>query len=201
MKTDPELMRDFRDGEESAFDKLVKRHQVGLVNFFFRLVWDHSLAEDLTQEVFLRLYTHKNEYEPQAKFTTYLYRIGRNCWIDYLRRTKSERKNVSLNASTADGGTLADAVPLKGEDPQETARKDELADSLVEAIDELPEDHKLVFILSEVQGMKYQEIAETLNIPVGTVKSRMFHAVKRLRETLSRSMKGATGPWQAESEE
>ncbi|MCW8130686.1 MAG: sigma-70 family RNA polymerase sigma factor [Planctomycetota bacterium] len=200
MKTDPELMREFRDGDETAFDKLVKRHQVGLLNFFYRLVWDHSLAEDLTQEVFMRLYTHKNEYEPQAKFTTYLYRIGRNCWIDYLRRTKSERKNVSLDAETPGGSALAETVPLRTEDPQETARKEELADTLVEAIDELPEDHKLVFILSEVQGMKYHEIGETLGIPVGTVKSRMFHAVKRLKDSLARSMKGATGPWKAEGE-
>jgi len=196
MKTDPDLMREFRQGDETAFDKLVKRHQVGLLNFFFRLVWDHSLAEDLTQEVFLRLYTHKNDYEPQAKFTTYLYRIGRNCWIDYLRRTKSERRNLSLDAQNAGGGTLAEVLPLKNtEDPQASARKDELADALVEAIDELPEEHKLVFVLSEVQGMKYLEISETLNIPVGTVKSRMFHAVKRLKDTLSRSMKDATGPW------
>ncbi|GMV81279.1 MAG: RNA polymerase sigma24 factor [Planctomycetota bacterium] len=201
MKSDPELMSEFAQGEESAFDKLVKRHQVGLLNFFFRLVWDQTLAEDLTQEVFLRLYMHREEYEPRAKFTTYLYRIGRNCWIDYLRRTKSERKVRSLDAQDENGHSLAEAVAARAEDPRSTVGKDELTGAVVEAIDALPEEHKLVFILSEVQGLKYQEISETLNIPVGTVKSRMFHAVKRLREHLGRSMKGATGPWQEAADE
>ncbi|MCZ7649490.1 MAG: sigma-70 family RNA polymerase sigma factor [Planctomycetota bacterium] len=196
MKSDPELMADFAGGDESAFDKLVKRHQVGLLNYFFRLLWDRTLAEDLTQEVFLRLYTHREEYEPRAKFTTYLYRIGRNCWIDYLRRTKAERKTRSLDAQDEEGRSLSEAVAARAEDPRSTVGKDELTEAVIEAIDALPEDHKLVFILSEVQGMKYQEIGETLGIPVGTVKSRMFHALKRLREHLGRSMKGARGPWQ-----
>lgn len=196
MKSDPELMAALAAGDEGAFEVLVERHRQGLVNFFHRLVWEHALAEGLAQDVFLKLYLHKEEYTPQAKFTTYLYRIARNCWIDHLRRTKSERKNRSLDAETDEGKSLGVALQVKAEDPGATVKKDELADAVVEAIDELPEEHKIVFILSEVKGMRYQEISETLEIPVGTVKSRMFHAVQRLRKSLARLLKDTTGPWQ-----
>lgn len=201
MKTDPELMADLRDGDEQAFEALVGRHQTSLLNFFFRLVWDRGVAEDLSQEVLLRLYSHSADYEPRAKFTTYLYRIARNCWVDHMRRTKGERKTRSLDAESEEGHTLADTLAIGVEDPSSMARKSELADAVIEAVDGLPEEQKLVFILSEVQGLKYDEIGETLDIPVGTVKSRMFHAVKRLRDKLGRSLKNARGPWRQLVEE
>lgn len=201
MKTDPELMADLRDGDEQAFEALVGRHQTSLLNFFFRLVWDRGVAEDLSQEVLLRLYLHSADYEPRAKFTTYLYRIARNCWVDHMRRTKGERKMRSLDAESEEGHTLAETLAIGVEDPSSMARKSELADAVIEAVDGLPEEQKLVFILSEVQGLKYDEIGETLDIPVGTVKSRMFHAVKRLRNKLGRSLKNARGPWRQLAEE
>ena len=135
MKSDPELMAEFAEGDETAFDMLVKRHQVGLLNFFHRLVWQHALAEDLSQEVFLKLYTHRKDYEPRAKFTTYLYRIARNCWIDYLRRTKTERKNVSLDSQDDEGRSLGDRVAIGVEDPRATVGKDELAAHQVQVKD------------------------------------------------------------------
>ncbi len=201
MKTDPELMADLRDGDEQAFEALVGRHQTSLLNFFFRLVWDRGVAEDLSQEVLLRLYLHSADYEPRAKFTTYLYRIARNCWVDHMRRTKGDRKMRSLDAESEEGHTLAETLAIGVEDPSSMARKSELADAVIEAVDGLPEEQKLVFILSEVQGLKYDEIGETLDIPVGTVKSRMFHAVKRLRNKLGRSLKNARGPWRQLAEE
>jgi RNA polymerase sigma-70 factor (ECF subfamily) len=198
MKSDLDLMSAFRAGDESAFDKLVKRHQVGLLNFFYRLVWDRSLAEDLTQEVFMRLYTHKKDYEPNVRFSIYLYRIGRACWLDYRRRTKPELDGAQIPAGAAPA--LTTPLPLRGEDTHDAARKDELADALVEAVAELPEEQMLVFVLSEVQGMRYQEIAETIGVSPAAVKTRMYQALKRLKDNLSRSMKGATGPLKADGE-
>lgn len=194
MKSDLDLMRAFRAGDESAFDKLVKRHQVGLLNFFYRLVWNRALAEDLTQEVFMRLYTHKKLYEPQVRFSIYLYRIGRACWIDYRRRTQHDQAAAPLPASHA----VAPALPLRGEEAHDAGRKDEQADALIEAVAELPEDQMLVFVLSEVQGMRYVEIAETMGLSPAAVKTRMYQALKRLKENLGRSMKGATGPLKAD---
>ncbi len=182
-------------GDEAAFESLLNRHERGVINFFFRLSWDRALAEDLAQEVFVKLYSHAAAYKPQAKFTTYLYRVARNCWIDHCRRTKGEGNVRSLDAESENGTSFSDTVQARVDDPMNSANRSEVADAVVEAIDELPEDHKIVFVLSEVQGMRYQEISEVLSIPVGTVKSRMFHAIKRLRDQLTRSMKGVRGPW------
>ncbi|MCX7806516.1 MAG: sigma-70 family RNA polymerase sigma factor [Planctomycetota bacterium] len=174
-------------GDEQAFDSLVDRHRKGVLNFYYRLTWDRDLAEDLAQEVFIRLFTHRGRYEATARFTTYLYRIAHNCWIDHLRKTRQERKLRSLDAGGEDGAGLRESVEaMRVEAPPEGAGKEEYSEAVIAAIESLPEDQKVVFVLSEVQGMRYAEIAETLGIPEGTVKSRMHHAVNRLRERLSR---------------
>ncbi len=186
MKTDAELMLEFKAGDRSAFEKLVKRHETGLINYFHRLLWDRAAAEDQTQEVFIRIFTHASTYEPRAKFVTYLYRIARNCWIDHLRRTKHVRKQVSLDAETGDEFSLYDSVSRREDSPIDAARKHEFIEHLIEAIDSLPEQQKSCFVLSEVRNMSYAEVAETLEIPVGTVKSRMHNAMKKLRNILVR---------------
>jgi len=171
-------------GEERAFEELMDRHRVELINFFFQLVWDRHNAEDLAQEVFVRLYTNAPGYKPTAKFRSYLYRVARSCWIDQHRRTKSRRLERSLDAETDTGASLSDVLVVLAEQPEESARKDEFVKDLVGAIDNLPTDHKVVFILSQVEGLRYKEISEVLNIPEGTVKSRMFACLKKIRETL-----------------
>jgi RNA polymerase sigma-70 factor (ECF subfamily) len=171
-------------GEERAFEELVERHQVELINFFFPLVWDRHIAEDLAQEVFVRLYTNAPGYQPTAKFRSYLYRVARSCWIDQHRRTKSRRLERSLDAETDTGRSLRNVLTVLAEEPEETARKDEFVKGLVGAVDSLPTDHKVVFILSQVEGLKYKDIAEVMGIPEGTVKSRMFACLKKIREVL-----------------
>ena len=184
MLSDAELMLAFAGGDSGAFDELVSRHQSGLVNFFFRMVWDRDIAEDLAQEVFIRVYSHRENYEPRAKFTTYLYRIAKNCAVDHLRKAKKHNRVLSLDAETESGHSLYDELLQKGDSPSERARKEEFTEAIIEAIESLPEDHRMCFILSEVQGMKYAEISEALDVPVGTVKSRMHNATKKLREKL-----------------
>lgn len=194
MKSDAELMSDFCAGDETAFDKLVKRNQVGLLNFFYRLVWDQALAEDLTQEAFLRLHSHKGAYERRAGFATCLFRIGRNCWMDYLQRTSAEPKTRPPSPQPAAAGMPVEALQERSENARAVARKDDLAEQVMEALNGLPEEERLVLLLSEVQGMKYREIGATLQIPEELVKDRMFHALKHLREALARPMKDAAGP-------
>jgi len=185
MRSDEDLMMDLQTGGEEAFEMLVKRHQVGLLNFFYRLVWSRDLAEDLTQEVFCKLYMARQTYEPRAKFTTFLYRVARNRWIDHLRRTRNERRTMSLDAELSDdGGSLRESLAGPAESPSQATHRRELLASIAEAVDSLPEAQKLVFILGEVKGMKYDEIADTLEIPIGTVKSRMHGALLHLRERL-----------------
>lgn len=188
--SDADLMAKVALGDEQAFEALVERHRKKVLNLYYRLTWDKELAEDLAQEVFIRLFMHRGRYEETAKFTTYLYRIAHNCWIDHLRKTKQERKLKSLDAGGEDGVGLRERIEaIKVEAPSEGIGKEEYSEAVISAIESLPECQKVVFVLSEVQGMRYAEIAETLGVPEGTVKSRMHFAVNSLRERLGKAGK------------
>lgn len=177
-----ELLRALRRGDDHAFDVLVRDYGPRLRNFFARLTGEPASAEDLAQEAFLRFYLHRRNYQPRARLSTYLYRIGCNCWIDHLRRARRDR---SLDAESDDGRSLAETLEVRAEDPRASSERDELADAVVEAIDRLPAEHKAVLLLSELEGLRYTQISAQLQLPLGTVKSRMFHAVRRLRGRLA----------------
>lgn len=189
---DPErdlrLMRRFQAGDIDAFTELYEAHLKGLLNFFFRLCWDRAMSEDFAQEVLLRIYKSAKNWEPSAKFTTYLYRIAKNYWIDHCRLLSTQKENVSLNANigSADSGqSLIDKLPDDIRPPDDDLDRRELYAAIMKALTELPEDQRMVFILSEIQDLKYNEIAEIMEIPLGTVKSRMHTAVGRLQELLA----------------
>ncbi len=182
---DEELMLRTGRGDTDAFEALVKRHERGLVGYFHRLHWNRHRAEDQAQEVFIRLFTHARDYVPTARFTTYMYRIAHNYWVDDIRRSKKERGQVSLDAHDEEGTSLRDLVMAGADDPRDRARKEEVLDAVIGAVDALPDEQKAVFVLSEVREMKYADIAEMLGIPEGTVKSRMHAAVGRLRTRLA----------------
>ncbi|MHC5058468.1 MAG: RNA polymerase sigma factor [Planctomycetota bacterium] len=182
---DEELMLQAGTGDTDAFEALVRRHERGVVGYFYRLHWDRHRAEDQAQEVFIRLFTHARDYAPTARFTTYMYRIAHNYWVDEIRRAKKERGQVSLDAHDEEGTSLRDLVMDGSDDPRDRARKEEVVDAVIGAVDTLPDEQKAVFVLSEVREMRYSEIAEVLGIPEGTVKSRMHAAVRRLRQRLA----------------
>src|SRR5262245_29632585 len=187
QKDDAALLAAIQDGELGAFTALVGRHQRSLINFFYHLCWDRQTAEDCAQEVFLRVYSHLDRYEPQAKFTTFLFRIARNLWIDRVRTIAVHGKPASLD-SRADGGEgrpLGERVAARSRSPVGILAKEEPQAALQRAIDQLPEEQKAVVILSEIQGMKYQDIGAILEVPVGTVKSRMHTAMEKLKELLA----------------
>jgi RNA polymerase sigma-70 factor (ECF subfamily) len=182
---DEELMLMTGRGDTDAFEALVRRHERRVVGYFLRLHWDRYRAEDQAQEVFIRLFTHARDYVPTARFTTYMYRIAHNYWVDDIRRAKKERGQISLDAHDEEGTSLRDLVVAGTEDPRDKARKEEVLDAVIAAVDTLPDEQKAVFVLSEVKEMRYADIAEMLGIPVGTVKSRMHGAVRRLRTRLA----------------
>jgi RNA polymerase sigma-70 factor (ECF subfamily) len=182
---DEELMLHAGRGDTGAFEALVRRHERGVIGYFFRTHWDRHRAEDQAQEVFIRLFTHARDYAPTARFTTYLYRIAHNYWVDEIRRSIKERGQVSLDAHDEEGTSLRDLVMAGTDDPRDRARKEEVVDAVLEAVDTLPDEQKAVFVLSEVREMRYSEIADVLGIPEGTVKSRMHAAVRRLRKRLA----------------
>jgi len=186
--SDSELMLRFRDGDESAFLELESKFRRPLMNFFFRLTWDRYSAEDCAQEVFIRIVRARHRYQPVAKFRTWMFRIAKNYWIDRYRKRSAAPAIRSLDTPIrADQGraiTLEDTVEGDSPDPGGELRRREIGTAVKEAVARLPEEQRLVFVLSENQGLRYSEISEVLEIPVGTVKSRMHTAVRRLRELL-----------------
>ena len=167
--SDHELMRRFSSGDEGAFTALVHRHQQPLMNFFRRLGVDGDYAEDCAQETFVRLFRYGRRYRPAAPFTVFLYQLARHSWVDWSRR------GARWKMSGLDG--------VKEPVTREAVRVDDRLD-LAGAIVDLPEHLRWVVVLSVEQGLSYAEIAAVLEIPLGTVKSRMFHGVRRLREAL-----------------
>jgi RNA polymerase sigma-70 factor (ECF subfamily) len=160
-----------RDGDREAFAAIVRRHRQPLLNFFRRCGVD-SDAEDLAQLTFVRLYRYRDRYSPRAKLTTFLYLLARQVWIDELRR---RQRRARLREELA-----AEPEPLgeHGSQP-ERGRMD-----LDAALASLPEGMRLVVVLGVYQSQPYAEIAKALGIPVGTVKSRMFNALRLLRQAL-----------------
>jgi len=188
--SDEHLMLEFqRNGKDEVFSELVERHQGGLLNFFYQYCWDRSLAEDLCQEVFCRVFAHSHKYVVSAKFSTYIYRIARNLWIDYARAQKNRPRPISLEVESHEGAQV-DQLELRSRVPRhdpavdDDLRTQEVMQQVKAALERLPVEQRMVFVLAKHQGLKYSEVAETLDIPVGTVRSRMHAATRRLQSLL-----------------
>jgi RNA polymerase sigma-70 factor (ECF subfamily) len=182
------LMLRVAAGDAAAFEALVVRVLPRLLGFFRRLGADRTEAEDLAQEVLFKIYRVRERYEARARFITYLFHVARNHWIDLYRHRKVQPGSVSADAPTGgeDGGGLVQDLAGRPEAPDQTATREELAAALARAVEALGEEHREVFVLSQVEGLRYQDIGAILDIPVGTVKSRMHAAFRQLREALSR---------------
>jgi len=191
-QTDEQLMQAFREGNPRAFELLLARHERKVWNFLRRSVGDATLAEDLLQEVFLRVIktqadAQMGDFRGEAKFTTWVYTIARNLCIDHARRAV-HRDARSLDAPTrADdeaSETLYDRVSDGGRDAEGLASDGQVRARVDEAVAALPPDQREVFLLREVMDMPFAEIASVVGAPEPTVKSRMRYALERLREAL-----------------
>ncbi len=183
-KSDFELMALVGGDDIEAFAELVRRYQDPLVNFFYRYAWDRFLAEDCAQEVLIRVFRASKSYAPTASFKTYLFSIARNFWIDHLRSSRAGREISLQSAVDGDETVLGDLVESQERDPGDGLGGRETGEIIRNAIDSLPEDQKSVFVLCQVEGMKYSDAAGILGIPLGTVKSRMHAAVEKLKSLL-----------------
>jgi RNA polymerase sigma-70 factor (ECF subfamily) len=181
-----DLLQRFRDGDQDAFHEIVVRYQVSLIRFFVRLCWDRAQAEDLTQEVFLRVLRGSATYVTKGRLSNYLLRIATNLWIDTYRARQNVRQVHSLNLVASDPAAQAEIAALvaSGPGPELAACDVEQTERLKAALATLGEHHRLVFDLAAFQGLPYERIAKVLGIPVGTVKSRMHSAVRSLRKIL-----------------
>jgi len=186
-RSDGELMVAFQEGDQEAFALLYDRHARALINFFYKMCYDRALAEDLTQDAFVKLLRHRGKYRPEASFRTFLYTVAKNLWIDRHRSQKAAPKTVSAEIRVQeDGMTLGELVEAATENPADRLADREAAELVQRALLDLPEAQRLVFVMAEAQGLRYREISRILEIPVGTVKSRMNAAVTRLRGLLGR---------------
>lgn len=185
VKSDAELMKEFQRGREEAFAELVQRYKTPLLNFFYRLIWDRQLSEDYCQEVFCRVFQHRKEYVPSASFATYLYRIGRNLWIDRYRAHRNAPQSVSLDAELGDSGRTAGAlVAGAGDDPSHDPEVGDEVQRVRTALESLAPELRETLVLVKYQGLKYSEAAVALGVPIGTVRSRIHAALEQVRVSL-----------------
>jgi RNA polymerase sigma-70 factor (ECF subfamily) len=167
----------FLDGNKRAFGELVERYQNRLLNFIYRTTGDRERAEDLVQETFIRVYRHLHRFDQSKKFSTWIYTISSNLAKNELR---NRSRNPLVLFQTLMKNRQADERPLEWEDntyrPDDLFRKRHLKSQVDAAVDQLPEHHRTVFILREMEGKTYEEIAEITSTNLGTVKSRLNRA-------------------------
>ncbi|MEI7703045.1 MAG: sigma-70 family RNA polymerase sigma factor [Deltaproteobacteria bacterium] len=184
---DLELVERARGGDPEAFRELVVRHQRRVYAVALGIVRDRDLAWDVSQEAFVRMHQHLAEFREDAAFSAWLRRITARIAIDVLRRERPSRRQEVEDVPEpelreAAPGVLSTAL---GTDPQQTVLRRELSGKLGEALDRLPEVHRAVLVLRELDGLSYEELAERLSIPKGTVMSRLFHARKKMQALLA----------------
>jgi RNA polymerase sigma-70 factor (ECF subfamily) len=171
------------NGQQHRFAELVNRYQTQIVNYVCRMLGNYEDAVDLSQDVFLKAYSALGSYRPQYPFPAWLFRIARNAAIDEIR--KRRLLTVSLDAPVEfDDGTAGREVASPALDPQDSYLGDEFAGRVSAAIDELPEKYREPIVLRHSGGLSYEEIADALELPIGTVKTRIFRARDALRQSL-----------------
>ena len=178
---DVELMARAGEGDHEAFRRLVERHQHSVVGTVAKMLGNPSEAEDIAQQVFLRLWRHAKRYRPEAKFTTYLFTITRNLVFNETRRL-SRRKEVSADEREENSHTLIEADPVR--QPDNELLQDELRREVDKAIAVLPDARRLAVVLRRYEQMPYEEIAVVLGLSVSAVKSLLFRARTTLKDLL-----------------
>ena len=174
-----------KTGDQSAFEFLVEKYRRPMVNFMYRMARNPAAAEDLAQEVFLRVYRSREGYEASAKFTTWLYRIATNLAMNHVRDTRNERpeKTVSLDEPDQETGLTMDVPDATLSAEQAILRQERLA-AIRQRVQALPERQRLAVLMHKYQQMGYKQIGEVLKLSESATKSLLFRAYETLREQL-----------------
>jgi RNA polymerase sigma-70 factor (ECF subfamily) len=188
-RTDVQLMLDVKAGDEQSFALLLHRYRTPLVNFLYRMVRNREQAEDLAQEVFIRVYRARADYVPSAKFTTWLFRIATNLALNSIRDTRHQRMEVSLDApvtvDSEEGDQRALDVAEKNPNIEEHLVQEAQRDMIRHAIDKLPEKQRAAVLLHKYQDLDYGEISKILSCSESALKSLLFRAYETLRVELA----------------
>ena len=188
---DVEAMLRVKTGDEAAFSYLVQKYRRPMVGFMFRFCHNPSTAEELAQEVFLRVYRSRTAYEPSAKFTTWLYRIATNLAVNHARDTRHERpeNTVRLDVPDQETGTTPDLADDELSVEAKMVKRERLA-AIRSKVNALPERQRLAVIMHKYQEMDYREIAGVLKLSESATKSLLFRAYETLREQLKEFVEG-----------
>ena len=185
-KSDEALMLQLQTGDLRSFDTLVKRWEKPLLNYCYRMVNDIALAEDLRQEVFFRIYRSAKRYRATAQFSTWMYRIATNLCLDTLAKQKHRKETPIAAYLESESEGFDDRLIDPSDTPDVVLAKKEIKSRVRSALECLPEDQRVVVIMRHYNGMKFHEIAEILECPISTVKSRMAAGMQRLSQMLSK---------------
>jgi len=185
LLSDAEVMLRVAAGDDGAFDYLVEKFRRPMVSFMYRMTRNQSVAEELAQEVFLRVYRSRQTYAASAKFTTWLYRIATNLAVNHARDTKYERPENTVNIDEPDTetGLTVDVADRRMNAEQGMLRRERLA-AIRKHVEALPERQRAAVIMHKYQSMDYKQIAAVLKLSESATKSLLFRAYETLRETL-----------------
>tara|TARA_X000001036_G_scaffold430892_1_gene464294 strand:+ start:129 stop:707 length:579 start_codon:yes stop_codon:yes gene_type:complete len=178
-KTDEILIKEFQNGDRNAYTQLVTRYRDKIISFLYRYMHDMDSAEDLAQEAFFKVYLKKDSYKETYKFSTWLFTIASNLAKTELRKLK-RRKTSSISDINKDGNS--DNIFTTGDDIEKIANNE--SKLLEKALSELEHDYKIIIILREIQELSYDVISRILQLPLGTVKSRINRGKLKLRDIL-----------------
>jgi RNA polymerase sigma-70 factor, ECF subfamily len=184
--SDHELLAGIQDGNEAAFEEIVRRYTNPIINYVYRMLNDYERSSELAQETFIRIYTSASRYQATYSFSTYIYRIASNLAISELRLRKRRRLIPLLSSFTDDRGEAIemdppDKAPLQDESLIDNERRT----AVNRAITSLPIKYRAAVVLRDIEGLSYEHIAKTLNLSEGTVKSRINRARNLLKEKLT----------------
>jgi RNA polymerase sigma-70 factor (ECF subfamily) len=182
---DAELMLRVKDGDGASFGVLLEKHRTSVVHFLYRMMQNYAVAEELAQEVFLRVYRSRASYEASAKFTTWLYRIATNLAVNHARDTRKERPEVtvSLDEPDEETGTTMDVADATVSAEEALVRRERML-AIRSKVEALPERQKMAVIMHKYQQLDYKQIADVLKLSESATKSLLFRAYETLREQL-----------------
>ena len=187
--SDEILIKKFQDGEIDAYNEIVHRYKDRLYNFIYRFLNDMDRSEDLVQDTLIKLYTHKNSYQEIAKFSTWLYTIAANLAKTELRKLK-RRKTFSITELSYDDREFI--ISSSDSDPSKDHLSQNLEKNIQNALSELPDDFKTIIILRDIQELSYDDISKIVELPLGTVKSRINRGRLKLQQLLKRKGENPT---------
>lgn len=185
MEEDFELLAKFKKGDQQAFELLVRKYKTTVYNTIYSIIGNAQEADDIAQEVFLKVYTKADSFKGESSFSTWLYRITVNRCVDELRRRKNKIISYETEFNQEEKLKLKDVLASRENDITEKLRQKELQDIIQKAMNSLPEKYRIILTLKEIEGLSYKEISQIMKISLAKVKIWLFRARQKLKGKLA----------------